>query len=73
MPNTNCLQGLRCPECDSEGPFYIECRSLFTVYDDGATEFSDLEWEDDAFIQCYSCEHEGKVKDFKLEGNRGLV
>jgi hypothetical protein len=24
MANTNCLAGIRCPECGSEGPFVIE-------------------------------------------------
>ena len=42
-PNTNCLEGLRCPECGSYAPFGIGTFSSAVVYDDGIESTSDHE------------------------------
>lgn len=65
MANENCLQGFRCPSCESEGPFKIEARVLVTVYDDGTDDSgSDTEWDDGSYCECFNCGKRGTVKDF---------
>jgi hypothetical protein len=54
-----------CPECGSDGPFKIESHAMFEVHDDGATEFADVEWNDDSFCECMKCEYSAIVGDFK--------
>jgi hypothetical protein len=65
--NENCLEGMACPHCGSEGPFEIAGKSWFKVYDDGTDEFSDVEWDEDSACVCCSCNQQGLVKDFRLE------
>jgi len=67
--NTNCLQGLRCPnaQCQSEGPFRIVAESTFEVHDDGTEHIGDVEWTDDSYCQCVMCSHHGAVSDFSLK------
>jgi hypothetical protein len=65
MANSNCLEGMQCPKCESFEPFYITALSVFTMYDDGTDEHSDVLWENDAFCSCGSCEFNGRVSDFK--------
>ena len=68
-PNTNCLEGMKCPnpDCDSPyGPFEIECKTSVTVHDDGTDgDTKDTEWDDDSWIQCKSCQTVGTVADFR--------
>jgi hypothetical protein len=35
MTNTNCLEGMQCPACKSDGPFRILCDVLVLWDDDG--------------------------------------
>jgi hypothetical protein len=65
--NNNCLEGMGCPNCGSEGPFKIEAVSTFTVSDDGTEDHGDVEWDDESFCQCEDCDHKGTVADFTLE------
>lgn len=65
MSNSNCLTGFRCPECGSEGPFSIEALSLFTVYDEGTDDHSDVQWDDNSYCQCVMCGDSGKVRNFQ--------
>lgn len=69
MPNENCLIGMKCPECGSEGPFKISVRAWATVHDDGTDEDEAVEWDDDSACICkeYGCSFRGKVRDFKEE------
>lgn len=67
MANTNCLQGMQCPECESEGPFRIVAEATFEVCDDGTEPIGDVEWDDDAHCQCAMCSHSGTVADFSLD------
>ena len=64
MPNTNCLEGMRCPKCGSEGPFDIEASAVFRVYDSGTDEFFDVSWEKTSPCVCIDCGHEALVCDF---------
>ena len=65
MPNTNCLQGMKCPECGALEPFKIAISTIATVYDDGTEEFGDTEWDDDSYCECGSCSHSGIVEQFR--------
>lgn len=67
--NTNCLAGLRCPNCGSEGPFRIRAVASFLLHDDGADEFWEMDWDGNSWCQCANCNHghETTVDDFMIE------
>jgi hypothetical protein len=62
--NTNCLAGMKCPECSSLGPFRITGEASFLVTDDGTEEFGDTEWTDLSSCMCAGCSFAGHVEDF---------
>jgi len=67
MPNENCLKGISCPKCESEGPFNIRVSTMICVHDDGTdNEYRDLDWGDDSEIICRDCGHRGTVEEFRL-------
>lgn len=35
--NTNCLEGMACPECGQSDMFYVRASSVFTLTDSGAS------------------------------------
>ena len=65
MANSNCLAGMKCPNCFSEGPFRIVMSSWFLLYDDGTDGYEDTEWGDESNCQCKNCTHTGKVSMFR--------
>jgi len=68
MANTNCLEGMACPKCQSEGAFDIEAKALFMeVTDEGTNFYEDVEWGDDSLCRCCACGFEGKVQDFTIK------
>ena len=71
MSNENCLEGISCPECGSEGPFLIEVSRLVVVYDDGIDFYdkrcSGAEWGYNSYIKCFDCKHSGELKLFSAE------
>ncbi len=68
MANTNCLKGIQCPDCKSDGPFVITVETSVLMKDDGTwTEIrgdSD-DWGIWSFIRCDKCESEGVVSEFR--------
>jgi hypothetical protein len=67
MPNTNCLAGMQCPKCRSEGPFKIEVTSVIKMSDEGAEGDADhTDWGDDSYCECCQCAFAGKVGDFTV-------
>jgi hypothetical protein len=64
MTNTNCLTGMHCPACGSEGPFYIECLAVFLVSDSGTEDYSGVDWADDSHCDCQECCHHATVANF---------
>ena len=64
MTNSNCLDGMRCPKCKSEGPFKIEVSALAVVHDDGTESYEQAEWEDTSPCICVECRHHSTVKHF---------
>ncbi len=68
MPNTNCLEGVRCPKCGHEDSFIIAARIDVLVTDDGTDDTrGDYTWEDDSFCACDNCNHHGTVLDFSTD------
>jgi hypothetical protein len=67
MPNTNCLQGIRCPKCGHEDSFKIEATVLVLVTDDGTEDLGHSEWDADYYCECDNCHHSGTIKDFQIE------
>jgi hypothetical protein len=66
--NHNCLKDIGCPLCGSRSPFLIAATSSFTMHDDGASEFGDLEYESATPTACRSCGNTGTLADFFIPG-----
>lgn len=67
MPNENCLEGFRCPECGHEDDFMIDGTTTFSVEDAGTGDTQDVHWDDHSFCACGDCQHSGIVKDFQID------
>jgi len=67
-PNVNCLDGKRCPQCGSYGPFEVVVSLRVLLYDSGAddAEDSSIEYDDGALAMCYACRYEGKFGQFNV-------
>lgn len=64
--NTNCLEGMQCPKCQSLEPFTITAGIKVLVYDAGTEDLNlDYEWEDNASCACEKCDNAGRIADFK--------
>jgi len=71
--NTNCLAGLKCPECGALEPFKIAATMDVIVVDNGTDDYSgDVEWNDAADCMCQNCKFTGIVKDFKAADRQML-
>ena len=66
-PNRNCLEGMRCPDCGSYGPFEICCECTATVSDDGTDDAHDFGWGDEDYCKCLACNSIGTVKNFSAK------
>ena len=63
--NTNCLIGIKCPDCGSEGPFIIEVRTQVLMTDDGSEDCdSDHHWDSLSYMRCYECDRDGQASEF---------
>ena len=66
-PNTNCLEGMACPECGSFGPFKISVTQagIVLVYDDGTEDIDSdgIDWDDNSRCECL-CGHVATVGEF---------
>ena len=64
-PNTNCLEGMRCPDCGSYGPFEIAATITVEVSDEGTEDLSGgYGWSAASFCRCNYCDHTGTVDTF---------
>jgi hypothetical protein len=73
MSNTNCLEGVRCPQCGYEDGFYISTLVELYVADDGPKDQGgDHEWEAGSPCRCGSCGHQATVRDFRIENQEAL-
>ena len=68
MPNRNCLEGMRCPQCGSEEPFRIVVTMSVKMWDEGSgddTMGGDQEWDEHSYCECCECEYHGNVGNFR--------
>ena len=66
ISNTNCLEGIKCPNCGSEGPFIIEVRTQVMMHDDGSEDYNgDIHWDDNSYMRCFECDEDGPAKHFR--------
>ena len=57
----------KCPKCnvtDMEGWFNVSGRATFVVDSDGVEDYHNVEWDDEAPMNCRTCGHSGIVADF---------
>ncbi len=52
MTNTNCLEGIKCPQCGNGAHFRIEAVIVCHVTDDGSEPTGDHHWDKDSFCHC---------------------
>ena len=72
MSNENCLAGMSCPECKSEGPFKIQITAYVTVHDDGTDDVEDVAWENSSECRGLSCSYRATIEDFTDKGEKAL-
>lgn len=65
MTNTNCLEGIRCPNCGQEDRFFVVGCAEFEVTDDGSDAVGDHEWDDGCSTRCPECGFDGELKEFR--------
>lgn len=72
--NVNCLEGLRCPECENEAELVVCARVWVSLTDDGTDPYADstkncggTDYDDDSDARCPDCGYTGKLKDFKIK------
>jgi hypothetical protein len=69
LTNENCLEGICCPSCASEGPFDITVTAVSEVHDDGTEDTNDQEWNDESPIVCKQCHHADIVSTFSASAS----
>lgn len=66
MANSNCLEGIACPNCAQESHFFISARVLCEVTDNGSVVTGgDHYWDNASVISCPECGKIGKVEEFR--------
>jgi hypothetical protein len=65
-PNKGFLEGKRCPECGSYGPFEVTVLKRVLLFDNGTDDAEDgsNEYSDESPAMFCACEHEAKFGDF---------
>lgn len=73
MANTNCLEGVACPNCGQDERFEISARVWATVTDDGTEDQGgDYEWTDADPCVCTKCDFRGVLGQFSEAGRAKL-
>ena len=68
-PNTNCLEGVRCPKCQQQDGFYIEALIKVYVTDDGTEDQGgNYIWSESSPCACGDCGHAGPLAEFTEGG-----
>lgn len=62
--NTNCLEGMACPECGYTERFKIIALTTATIADDGCEDHADFEYDESARCECVGCGHVATVGAF---------
>jgi hypothetical protein len=65
-PNSNCLDGKRCPKCGSYGPFEVFVSMRVLLYDSGADDAEDgsMEFDDATLAICYACGYQSAFGNY---------
>jgi hypothetical protein len=72
-PNNDHLEGRRCPQCGSYGPFTVSTQQYITLTDEGAEdppkECGDIEFDANSPTMCQECDYAGNWGDFEERCN----
>lgn len=77
--NTNCLDGMCCPDCGNEDELLIAATMLVSVKDDGTDPYArsvrdySQDWDDNSACECPECQHVGTVGEFKGKDPEDLL
>lgn len=69
--NSNCLDGMCCPDCGNEDELLIAATMFVSVKDDGTDPYASSvgdysqDWDDTSTCRCPECNHVGTVGEFK--------
>jgi len=66
-PNSNCLEGMSCPQCGQHERFRIVAEATFEVTDDGTHDYNDVNWYGNSHVSCPECEWYGLAKELHKE------
>lgn len=69
MANSNCLEGVQCPECGQDSAFYVQATITCFVTDDGSEPTGDHHWDETSATACPICDHKGSISDFRKGAN----
>ena len=65
MSNTNCLEGMACPECKADKRFNISVQTWAAFEDDGCDSHQGMEYDDASICDCAKCGHTATVGEFR--------
>jgi Zn ribbon nucleic-acid-binding protein len=75
VKNTNCLAGMRCPECGANEYFEIQgtWSGALYLYDDGIDmkDGGHWDWDDENHAECPECDWQGTIADLRGESKTG--
>jgi len=71
MPNSNCLEGKKCPGCGHEDEILVYASMWVSVRDEGCDPFAEstedcdgLDYDEHSRARCPACRHEGRLADW---------
>lgn len=70
--NTNCLAGLRCPQCLQEDKILLQASCWVAMTDDGTDPYDDelkiqeVDWDDATPAVCPKCNFAGRMVAFQI-------
>jgi hypothetical protein len=71
--NIDHLKGMKCPKCNTEGPFQITVITTVEMHDDGYDPnngVGGIEWDGESRCHCYACLFDGRVKEYRAKTDR---
>lgn len=77
--NSNCLDGMCCPDCGNEDELLIAATMFVSVRDDGTDPYvgtfedHSQDWDDNSACKCPECQHVGTVGEFKGKDPEDLL
>jgi hypothetical protein len=64
--NTNCLEGVRCPQCGHEEGLSVSVTALARLSDNGFIDHEDMDFQEASRASCPECSHTGVAEDFRI-------